>query len=101
MSIGMSYDEYWYGSPYLIQVYAKAEEHRQAKLNQDLWLQGLYNYKAFSSVMDAFSWGLNGCKGKKPDGYIEKPLPITKLEQEVEKQERIQHTLDFFMNGQK
>ncbi len=101
MSIGMPYEEYWYGSPYLVGIYKKAFELQKINENQKLWLQGLYNYKAFSAVIENFAYGLNGCKGKRPEPYIDKPLPITDIEKQWDKQERIEKTKQFFMDGQK
>lgn len=100
LSIGMSYQEFWCGVPHLVTYYSKAEEIRKAKENEKLWLQGLYNFRAFRSVIDNFSYGMNNGKGKKPDGYVENPIPITDYEIKREKQRRIKKTLEFFKKGQ-
>jgi len=68
--------EYWEGDPYLVRVYKRAHELRNEQRNQEMWLQGLYNCKAFDAVINMFSWGLNGKKGAKPNGYIEKPVDL-------------------------
>lgn len=58
--------------------------------NRMLHLQGLYNYRAFGSVLSsAFAE-----KGKKGEPYLTYPIPITEVERKAEKQRKIQHTLD-------
>lgn len=85
MAIGVPYHEFWYGDPTQLKHYAKAHELRSEQRNQEMWLQGLYNFRAFKAVIEAFSWSLGGKKGKKPDGYIDKPLRLTeKTEAEKE-----------------
>jgi len=85
MAIGVPYHEYWYGDPTQLQYYVQAHELRNEQRNQEMWLQGLYNYRAFESVIAMFSWGLGGKKGEKPDGYIDKPIRMTE-KTEAEKQ---------------
>lgn len=91
LSIGMTYEQYWYGKPTLINAYIKAEEYRASRINQELWLQGLYNHIALNtSLSNAF--------GKHSHAkYIDKPIPITRQEQEANernKQQRIIKKLD-------
>lgn len=92
---------FWEGAPSLVNVYRKAYDLKRTAQNQELWLQGLYNYQAVSTALAELAYGLNGRKGKKPQGYIDHPLPLTTLEIESEKQKRIQHTLEWFRKGQK
>jgi len=96
----MSYEQYWERDPYLIKAYREAHELRRAQKNQELYMQGLYNYEAFRSVMDMFSWGLGGCKGSKPATYREYPIAITEREREAEKQRAIDKTLAWVAQGQ-
>lgn len=88
MSIGMSYDEYWYGDPNLVISYFEAHKYRQKAINERLWLQGLYFGHAVASV-------LNGRKSK----YPEKPLdiyPKTIEEKRAEAEEQRKKVIDFF-----
>lgn len=56
LSIGMTSDEYWNASPYLVYAYRKADEYKQDRMSQEAWLQGLYIYGAFGAVLsNAFS----------------------------------------------
>lgn len=87
LAIGMSYNEYWYSSPFLTKTYYDAHTLRTRQRNEELWLQGFYNYAAFESVMATFGWSLGGCKGSKPKGYLDKPIDITpKTEAELKKE---------------
>lgn len=96
----MTAEEYWHGDPYLVKFYREANELRREVINQDMWLQGLYNYNAFNAVMETFSYGLSGKKGSRPKGYMQYPIAITEREKEAEKQRKIKHTMDFIAKGQ-
>lgn len=101
LAIGMTAQEYWNDDAYLVRVYEEKFEIQRQLRNQELWLQGLYNYQAFSAVIGAFAYGLGGKKGKRPEPYIERPIPITEKEREEEKQRRIKETLAWVTKGQK
>lgn len=88
MAIGMSYQEFWFASPFLVQTYYDAHTYRIRQRNEELWLQGLYNYSAFSSVINSFAWSLGGGKGSKPKGYMEKPIDITPKTEAEKREER-------------
>ena len=75
LSLGMTYDQYWNGDPTLVKAYRKAEEIRVEKLNQQLWLQGMYVYDAIccaSPILQAFAK-----KGTKAVPYPKEPYSIT------------------------
>ena len=83
LQMGMSLDEYWKGPPYLAVVYRELNTNKRKEKNEYLWLQGMYIYEAFSTVMyNAFRG-----KGKSPAKYTEKPYRITP-ETEEEKREK-------------
>ena len=80
LSIGMTYEQFWEGDPMLCKYYREAEELRNEKKNQELWLQGMYIYEAIadlSPVLHAFAK-----KGTKPQPYSDAPYPITKKQRE-------------------
>ena len=97
LSIGCTYNEFWYGEPWVAASYREAELYRMESRNYDLWLQGLYDFRAVSSALAMAFWNK---KGKKPDGYFEYPIPVTDREKEADKQRRIEKTLEFFRKGQ-
>lgn len=72
LAIGMPMDEYWNASPHLVKWYRQAHKLRIEERNQELWLQGLYIYNAFGTVLaNAF-----GKKGSQKHKYIEKPIEL-------------------------
>ena len=88
LSIGMTPEQYWEGDCTLTKYYRKAEELRNEKRNQELWLQGMYVYEAIadvSPVLHAFAK-----KGAKPLPYPSKPYAISEkqIKQEREEKER-------------
>ena len=88
LSIGMTPEQFWEGDCTLVKYYRKAEEVRNEKRNQELWLQGMYIYEAIcdvSPILHAFAK-----KGAKPHPYPSKPYAITEkqIRQEREEKER-------------
>ena len=88
LAIGMSSEQYWDGDCTLPKYYRKAEELRNERRNQELWLQGMYVYEAICDVapiLHAFAK-----KGTKPTPYASKPYPLTakQVEQEEEEKQR-------------
>lgn len=79
LSLGMTYEQYWYDDPYLINSYIKADEIRKVKRNNELWLQGYYVYHAVGCLVPVLNPFSKEHKAKK---YLEAPVPITELEQE-------------------
>ena len=49
--MGMSADEYWHGSPELMQAYRLAYKIRKQERNWELWLQGLYFCHALDDLL--------------------------------------------------
>lgn len=79
MSIGMTYDEFWNQDVRLVEVYRKANELRDARRNQELWLQGMYIYEALCDASPLFRFSMK--KGTiSPEPYVKEPYPITAAE---------------------
>lgn len=71
MSYGMTYDEYWYESPYRAKFYREAKKIQVKQRDEELWMQGVYIYDALccvSPILHAFSKS-----GTKPLPYPDKP----------------------------
>lgn len=107
MSIGMSYNQFWYGDVRLTEYYRKADELRLKRKNQELWLQGMYMYEALCDASPLFRFSLKGGQIK-PQPYAEEPYPITEDEvQEREErkaraeQERLKAEFAAFVEGMK
>ncbi len=81
LSIGMTYDEYWNQDCLLTKYYREAEKLKNDRMNQELWLQGMYIYDALccvAPVMHAMAKS-----GTKPLPYPERPYPLA--EEDIEK----------------
>lgn len=91
MAMGMSYDEFWFGSPIRVKYYYRAEQIKAQKQSELQWLQGFYFYDALTAALSNFSSGLGGKKGQAD--YRKEPIrvtPKTKEELEAEKQRKLQ-----------
>lgn len=81
LAIGMTWTQFWVDEPELVIAYRKADAIRKRRMNEELWLQGIYVAEALSSTVgNMFS------KGQKHP-YPAEPLPLTADEQQ-ERRER-------------
>jgi len=78
MSIGMTVKEFWEDDPMLVRAYYKAHKLRNEKRNQEMWLQGLYNFAAFSTALSNMHF--DG-KKHKPNQYLKEPFDLTPPEE--------------------
>ena len=97
ISIGMTYEQFWYGDPTIAEMYLKAyriKEKREAeKIKWTTWEQGLYVYEAIcdvSPILRAFS------KATKPLPYPEKPHGLDENEKKDEKIKEIEEERDMY-----
>lgn len=68
----MTNEEFWYEQPRLVKAYREAQKLRDERINQQLWLQGLYNYDALSVVIsNAF-----GKQGARKQKYLTEPVEL-------------------------
>lgn len=80
LAIGMSHGQFWDEDPKLVKAYRKADEIRKRRMNEELWLNGIYMGEALASTVgNMFS--------KEKYQYPSEPKPITQAEVE-ERQER-------------
>ena len=79
MSIGMTYDEFWNHDVKIAEAYRKAEELRDRKRNQEMWLQGMYIYEALCDASPLFRFSMKGGTIK-PEPYAKEPYPITEAD---------------------
>ena len=83
MSYGMSYDEFWYKSPYRSKFYLDSHKLKIKQQDEYMWIQGMYIYEALckvSPILHAFSK-----KGTKPLPYSNKPYLADSLATKTEK----------------
>lgn len=74
LSIGMTYEQYWYGDVWMVEAFREADRLKQKRKNQELWLQGMYIYEALcdaSPLLHAFAK-----KGTKAVPYREAPYDL-------------------------
>ena len=80
MSIGMTYDEFWFGKPERAKCYRKAYELKKKQLNEQLWLQGMYFFEAICDVAPVLVTMPK--KDAKIQPYSTEPYALTVKEQE-------------------
>jgi len=87
MSIGMSYEEFWYKDVTLVKYYRKAHELKTRRDNEMMWMQGAYILEALNATVG----NLFAKKGSKPHEYPRAPYPITEqeIEERKEQEERL------------
>lgn len=84
LSIGMSYEQYWNDDCCITKYYRKAFNLQRERMNEQLWLQGLYIYDAILDVAPA----LRAMGAKQPEKYPNEPYPITDKEIELRKEKQ-------------
>lgn len=89
MSIGMPRSEILYGERSAFDDYIRAYEYTRMQTNNNLHLQGYYDYTAVACALSsAFAE-----KGKKGTPYSSYPVAITEMERKAEKERNIRKTL--------
>lgn len=78
---GMTYDQYWFGDPWMAKAYREAFMLRQKKRNEEMWLQGAY-------IMNAVSTAIHNNFSNRKSDYLKEPLDIYP-KTEAEKREEI------------
>lgn len=63
----MTWDQYWYGDVWMVEAFREADRLRQERMNEQLWLQGLYVFDAMSCAVQ------NGNRTKKTDPIAKYP----------------------------
>lgn len=75
----MTYDQFWVDDPALCGAYRRADEIRKRRMNEELWLNGIYMAEALASTVgNMFS--------KSKYKYPTEPKPITMSEIEERKE---------------
>lgn len=101
LSIGMTWEQYWYGDVWMVEFFREAERLRQERINVEAWVNGMYVYDAIgrmSPVLHSLSK-----KGTKPIPYPSKPYEIsnrkkTKEEKNMEEENERLKAIFFFKN---
>lgn len=80
LAMGMSYDEFWHGSPSLVRAYRKAADLKRHERNYELWMQGRYIFEALRCAPLLVGFPDKGYKVPSGAGYSEQPYPLTEQE---------------------
>ena len=88
LAVGMTYEQFWHDPPELTIAFRRADEIKKRRVNEELWLAGIYTAEALASTVgNMFS------KGNKYQ-YPSEPKPITVSEdkegQETEQRARME-----------
>lgn len=94
LSIGMTYEQYWYDEPSLLNRYIKAEEYRRVRRNQEMWLQGLYVHIAIGDLVPIIN---PLSKDHKAKPYLKKPIPVSREEMEEQERDKYNRFVDYMM----
>ena len=87
MALGVPADEYWNGDYTMLKFYV--ERHRIAveQRNEELWLQGMYNYEALKvALAQAFDKHSTAKYPEKPHRLT----PLTEDEQQAENEKKVE-----------
>ena len=91
----MTADQFWEEDPWLAAAYRRADQFRNQRRSEEMWLQGLYNFNAVSlAIGNAFRK-----KGTKPQKYLEEPirlLPLSEAEKQARAEEERKKTIAYF-----
>ena len=91
MAYGMTWEQYWYGDPWMVRAFQDTYLLKRRIKNEELWLQGLYIYRAVHAVVAS-------AVGGRSEKYISTPLdflPKTKAEREQEEFEKKQKVIRY------
>lgn len=88
LAIGMSDEQFWHGDVWLVETFREAHRMKVEMRNQELYLQGLYNFRGYGAVIANFAQSFSKKKGKQ-EGYLKEPIRITPMTaKEKRKKER-------------
>ena len=96
MAYGMTYEQYWYGDPWMVRAYAQAYLVRRKIENENAWILGAY-------VANAVTVAIANTFGKKRTDYLKQPLdlfPKTESERKAEIRDE-RKKLIAWLNGMK
>lgn len=91
MVYGMTYEQYWFGDPWMTKTFEDAYMLGRRVKNEELWLEGLYIYKAVHAVVAS-------AVGGRSEKYVTNPfdfLPKTRAEKQQEEIEKKQKVINY------
>lgn len=88
LAMGMTYDEFWRGSPSLVRAYRQAHDLKRHERNYDLWLQGRYIFEALRCAPLLVGFPDKNYKPPAGSGYPDRPYPLTDKEAQEQAKQR-------------
>lgn len=93
MSIGVPYDEFWYGDYCSLKYYEETYLRQRKIRNEEMWMNGMYSYHGVAiSLANAFRG-----KGQKAEEYMKEPIqffPKSEKEKKAEEERIRQRVID-------
>ena len=80
IAYGMTYEQYWYGDPWMVRAYAQSYLIRRKIENENAWIQGAY-------IANAVTISIANTFGKKRVDYLKKPLDLFEKTEAEQKNE--------------
>lgn len=82
MLYGMTYEQFWFGDPWMAKAYKEKHTLERKQKNQELWVNGAYQ-------LSALTVALNNAFNKHKIDYLKKPFDIfPKTEEEIEEEKK-------------
>lgn len=96
MSIGVTYEEFWYGDFAICKYARQAEKLRRKKANQEMWWNAIYLFKTMIDVSPAFHDFGDG-KKTQIKFSLDQPLPMDAKEAELHAQMKREREQEEFL----
>ena len=80
MLYGMTYEQFWFGDPWMAKAYKEMHLLKRKQLNEEMWINGMYQ-------LSALSVALNNAFNKSKIKYEKEPFnifPKTEMEKNAE-----------------
>jgi len=91
MLYGMTYEQFWYGDPWMARAYKEMHNLKRKERNEEMWVNGMYQ-------LSALSVALHNAFDKNKINYMKEPLnifPKSEAEKEAEKRDERQKLIDW------
>ena len=96
IAYGMTYEQFWFGDPWMVRAYAQSYLLKRKIENENAWIQGAY-------IANAVTVSIANTFGKKKVDYIKQPMdifPKTEAEKQSEIREERRKLINW-LNGMK
>lgn len=91
--MGMTYDEFYNGKPWLAKAYRDAYRKRLEEQNTMLWIQGMYVYHSIGDYIQFYNPFV---KQPMAGDYMQKPIPINEKIREKQELEKMDEQIEKF-----